>query len=128
MHFYEISQILNTEYWVMFSHGTIVKLTSIDSNYKDRILIILKEYGPVKAGTPSGDTNPAQKLDNHGEDWLISYPHCEEILNIVSFNEGVQENEEILVNIAMLGRANRVKDALAPSVIMDNIDLWKHKS
>ena len=121
MNFNELSNILGTQYWVMFFHGSIITLNNTDATYQDKATKLLQEYGPVRAGTPFGDMCPARSLDDTGERWLISYPHYDHIYNIVRFKEGVEDTKDISVNITLIGRRNRAKDAEKPFIIIDSL-------
>nr|MDT0658652.1 hypothetical protein [Micromonospora sp. DSM 115978] len=41
--------------WVLFTHGTCVVLVDPGNDLADQAIAILREYGPVHAGSPAGD-------------------------------------------------------------------------
>lgn len=119
-----ITNFLGTKNWIMFRNGSIVSLKVVAATNKDKAIATLEKYGPVQAGTPSGDMCPAKKLDDIGEIWLISYPFCDHIFNMVRIKGGVPDDKDISVNIALAGRTNRTKDADNPVIIHDNSELY----
>lgn len=111
-----------------FTNYTIV---TIESDHPDddeqptkssanQAIEILKEFGPVEAGTISADINPPQPLDDSNEWWVVSYPHCNQMFNIIRMDlEGAApENlESSSAVIAIQGREARMKDVLDPVIV-----------
>jgi hypothetical protein len=44
-----------TKSWVMFAHGTCVILMKPESELRQQAIDLLRNYGPVRGGSPAGD-------------------------------------------------------------------------
>jgi len=91
--------------WAIFSCGTVIHLEGLTGNLSEHALKIIKKYGPVYPGTPSGDMMPPVQLGDR-DDWcLVSYPHCEKIFNVVNLPYSYYPAN------SMEGRGLRVQDS-----------------
>jgi putative (di)nucleoside polyphosphate hydrolase len=93
--------------WILFEHGTCVVLSQRDGDPAERATALLREWGPVRVGTPSADFDLVELDDHLG--WLVTCHHPD-ILSHVSRDElGDAAPSEIAVGL--LGRAKRDHDA-----------------
>ncbi|MHA2424898.1 MAG: hypothetical protein ACXAEF_08930 [Candidatus Thorarchaeota archaeon] len=92
--------------WVIFKYGTTVLCLDDEKDPTDHALEVMKEHGPVVAGTPLGDFNVGLAHDNPG--WVVVYSH-NDIGNYVSPEE-LDSDEPHTVEIGMTGRAKRQAD------------------
>ncbi|HKP52078.1 MAG TPA: hypothetical protein VJ183_05445 [Chloroflexia bacterium] len=100
--------------WVLFEHGTCVILTTPSQDLVAQATALLKEWGPVVAGTPAGDFNVVELQDAPG--WVVT-SHHPDILTYVGqeeFEEGEVPQEMM---IGLLGRSKRGQDAEELQVI-----------
>ncbi|TNY37036.1 hypothetical protein EIO00_10360 [Thermomonospora catenispora] len=92
--------------WVLFAHGTVVICMEPEEDLAAQATAILREYGPVRAGTPAGDFGVIVLQDAPG--WVV-YGHHDDVLTYVAPEEmGAEEPEEI--SVGLYGRAKRDQD------------------
>jgi hypothetical protein len=91
--------------WVLFEHGTCVILISPEQDLAGQALEIMKEWGPVHAGTPAGDFSVIELAHDPG--WIVT-GHHPDMLTYVSPEE-IRDASEVL--IGLLGRSKRRQDA-----------------
>ena len=94
--------------WVLFEHGTCVIFAGPAQDLAARATALMKEWGPVVAGTPAGDFNVVKLQDDPG--WVVT-SHHPDILTYVGaeeFGEGRVPDDML---IGLLGRAKRDQDA-----------------
>jgi hypothetical protein len=102
--------------WVLFSHGTCVLVPAAD-DAESIAIEILKQYGPLAAGTHLADFRVRKQNAPHT--YLVGYAHPS-IFNVVHGDEAmlcemVEEHNDAL--IGSLGRGNRVFDAKVLKVV-----------
>jgi hypothetical protein len=99
-----------TTSWVLFEYGTVVMLpnAALGDDLAASAKAVLREWGPVHAGTDSGDFNvlPAEKLPG----WIITCYHPD-ILNYME----PQDSPEFM--IGLFGRGRRDADAQELTVV-----------
>ncbi|MFG1618209.1 hypothetical protein ACGFI3_36115 [Nonomuraea wenchangensis] len=89
---------------VLFAHGTCVILMEPAGDLTQQATILLREYGPVHSGTPTGDFNVID-LDG-ASGWAVT-GHHPDILTYLDPSE--LENHDYLA-VGILGRAKRDRD------------------
>lgn len=91
--------------WMLFKNGTCVMLLNPEKDVKAQAMKILKEHGPVIAGTPSGDFEVTKIPEIKG--WIITgdYPG---IMMYVSEEEAGTKNSDF--EIGIIGRTKREQD------------------
>lgn len=104
--------------WVLFKNGTYIIFDDITTvhNVKDEAMKLMKEFGPVFAGSSAGDFNTIYL--NSTEGWLVSghgygmytYVHPSELDNEVPND----------LEIGLYGRSKRNLDGLEPEIIHVN--------
>lgn len=92
--------------WVLFERGTCVILMNPESDLAGQATDMLREYGPVHAGSSFGDFGTIT-LDE-GRGWVVS-SHHNDILTFVGPDE-VDPNSDDLV-VGLLGRCKRGQDS-----------------
>ena len=92
--------------WVLFKNGTVVFITPPVEAPKETAIELLKDQGIIGPGSAFGDFGVNQ-LDNN--DYLVT-SHHPDILNYV-FKSQVKEPGPHNINVGLLGRSNRGKDA-----------------
>ncbi len=97
--------------WVLFEHGTCVVLVDPTEDLAGQAVGILREYGPVHAGTPAGDFNVIELEAPPG--WVVT-GHHPDVLTYVAPAE-VAEPSEVLVGLT--GRAHRDHDGHELTVV-----------
>lgn len=98
--------------WVLFENGTCVILMRPENDLAQQAKNMLSEFGPVHAGTPSGDFKVIELDDEDG--WVVGCHHPD-ILTYVFPNETEQPYEE--VEIGLLGRSKREIDTNELNII-----------
>ncbi len=89
--------------WVLFEHGTVVFLPGCKLDHVDQARKILAEWGPVHAGSPSGDFSVITL--NEGAGWAVTCHHND----ILTFVNSPMEGPEVA--IGLYGREQRDLDA-----------------
>lgn len=95
--------------WVLFKNGTCVILMESEADLSDQALAMMKECGPVHAGSSAGDFGTIDLKNAPG--WVVT-SHHKDILTYVAPDEVVvlpDYSTDLLVGL--LGRAKRDQDA-----------------
>jgi len=105
--------------WVLFAHGTCVVLVSPAGDLAAQAVTILREHGPVRAGSSSADfgTVPLESVPG----WVVTSHHAD-ILTYVSPDDAdeddiTQDDDTTPLAVGLIGRANRDRDAQELTVI-----------
>jgi len=92
--------------WVLFENGTCVILMEPEADLVAQARALLREFGPVHAGSSFGDFGTIT-LDN-GRGWVVT-SHHNDILTFVGQDEVSPDAEDLAVGL--LGRSKRGHDA-----------------
>jgi hypothetical protein len=92
---------------VLFSNGTCVILTEPEEDLAAQAIALMKEWGPVHAGSSAGDFGTI-KLSNFAG-WAVT-SHHDDILTYVGPDE-VEASECDDMVVGLVGRAKRDQDA-----------------
>ena len=104
--------------WVLFEHGTCVRLADPDADVFAQARALLREWGPVYPGTSAGDFNVERASGVPG--WLVTCHHPDIITFVASSDPEQlpsQDSESVDLAIGLLGRSLRDRDARALGVI-----------
>ena len=93
--------------WVLFRHGTCVILTQTEQDLAVQATKIMKEWGPVHAGSSAGDFSTISLSKYPG--WVVT-GHHKDILNYVSPDE-LEDKDPDDVVVGLLGRSKRNQDS-----------------
>ncbi|MDQ0990538.1 hypothetical protein [Streptomyces sp. V3I7] len=97
--------------WVLFEHGTCVVLTAPDRDLAEQATEILREFGPVRAGSAAGDFGVIDVKDADG--WVVT-GHHQDVLSYVAPDEpSGPEN----FAVGMCGRSKRHRDGTELHVV-----------
>lgn len=103
--------------WMLFEHGTCVILMQPEEELAAQVLALMQEWGPVQVGTPAGDFNVVELVDNPG--WVVT-SHHPDILTYVApddmSEDGAAKAPDDML-IGLLGRSKRAQDAAELKVI-----------
>ncbi|BCJ40278.1 hypothetical protein GCM10010168_31360 [Actinoplanes ianthinogenes] len=97
--------------WVVFEHGTCVVLTAPAQDLAAQATEILREFGPVQAGTPAGDFDTITLSEAPG--WVVT-GHHPDVLTYVAPGE---PPEESALHVGLTGRAKRDRDGRELTVV-----------
>jgi hypothetical protein len=92
--------------WVLFENGTCVILMEPEADLSAQATALLREYGPVHAGSSFGDFSTITLADGRG--WVVICHH-NDILTFVGPDEADPDAQEVAVGL--LGRSKRGQDA-----------------
>lgn len=92
--------------WVLFEYGTCVLLMEPEADLAAQATALLREYGPVHAGSSFGDFSTITLEDGRG--WVVTCHH-DDILTLVGPDEISADAEDVVVGL--LGRSKRGQDA-----------------
>ncbi|EYF00128.1 hypothetical protein [Chondromyces apiculatus] len=98
--------------WALFAQGTCVILMDPKGDLAEQAKRILAEWGPVQAGTPSGDFEVVELEGGMG--WVVT-GHHPDVLNFVGADEVEAEEGEFLIGV--VGRGCRETDAVSLRVV-----------
>ena len=98
--------------WVLFANGTCVILMEPEADLQSQAVELLREYGPVHAGSTAGDFS-AINLDND-PGWVVTCHHLD-ILTYVSAEDAGDNPNDLAVGL--LGRSCRDTDGADLEVI-----------
>ncbi len=103
--------------WVLFQFGTCVLLPHPQENIKSQACDLLKQWGPVKVGTPSNNFN-ISLLKNPLWGCLVECHHPD-ILTYVSQEESINLSliDGLRLHVGCLGRQKRIQDAQTLKII-----------
>jgi len=93
--------------WVLFENGTCVIFAEPGDDLAGQAVALLREWGPVHAGTPAGDFDVIELPDGLG--WVVT-GHHDDILTLVGPDEISPDDVNDLV-VGLLGRSKRHRDA-----------------
>lgn len=99
--------------WVLFANGTCVVLIEPGDDLPGQAQSLIREWGPVLAGSPAGDFGVIELPDGLG--WVVT-GHHNDILTLVGPDEVSPEDASDLV-VGLLGRSKRHEDAERLEVI-----------
>jgi hypothetical protein len=98
--------------WVLFEHGTCVILMAPGEALEAQAIETMKAWGPVHAGSTSGDFSVIRLVNGSG--WVIT-GHHPDVLNHVAPDEVVEGAKDFV--IGLVGRAKRDRDAASLHVV-----------
>jgi hypothetical protein len=103
-------QIINgpEKSWVLFANGTCVILMRPEGDLAAQATALLREWGPVHAGSSFGDFGTVE-LDN-GAGWVVTCHH-NDVLTYVGPDEVGPGSADDLAAVGLLGRSKRGRDA-----------------
>ncbi|GAA2655500.1 MULTISPECIES: hypothetical protein [Nonomuraea] len=90
--------------WVLFANGTCVILMEPDGDLAGQARDLLREFGPVQAGTPAGDFTTIGLDDAPG--WAVTCHHPD-ILTYVADDELEADDD---LTVGLFGRGKRDQD------------------
>ena len=93
--------------WVLFANGTCVFLREPEAELARQATELLREWGPVHAGTPAGDFNVHGLRDPPG--WVVTCHHAD-VLTCVAPGDVDPDGASDLM-VGLLGRSKRAQDA-----------------
>jgi hypothetical protein len=99
--------------WVLFENGTCVVLMEPQGDLAAQATALLREWGPVHAGSSFGDFSTIELEGDKG--WVVTCHH-NDILTYVGPDEVAPEAASDL-GVGLLGRSKRGQDAEEPRVI-----------
>lgn len=91
--------------WVLFKNGTCVILMEPQADFSAQAIALMKEWGPVHAGSSAGDFGTIALDQLPG--WVVT-SHHNDILTYVGPDE-TSGTEDVV--IGLLGRSKRNQDA-----------------
>ncbi|MFP8941849.1 hypothetical protein ACLIYM_10510 [Streptomyces fenghuangensis] len=97
--------------WVLFEHGTCVVLTSPEGDLAEQAGEILREFGPVHAGSAAGDFGVIDVKDADG--WVVTGHHRDVLTYVAPDEPSDQEN----FAVGMCGRSKRHRDGTELHVV-----------
>ncbi|GHI70179.1 hypothetical protein Snoj_40970 [Streptomyces nojiriensis] len=97
--------------WVLFEHGTCVVLMAPDGELAEQATAILREFGPVHAGSSAGDFGVIDLEDAEG--WVVT-GHHNDVLTYVGPDEAVDQSE---ITVGLFGRSKRHRDGTELHVV-----------
>ena len=98
--------------WVLFANGTCVILMEPENDLRSQAVELMREYGPVHAGSSGGDFSTINLENEPG--WVVTCHHPD-ILTYVSENDAGDEPTD--VSVGLFGRSNRDTDSADLEVI-----------
>lgn len=106
------------EDWVLFEHGTYIIFDNADtiSDVQAEAIRLMKEFGPVYAGSPAGDFGVTHL--NKTEGWVVS-GHGYGMYTYVNPSE-LEAKFPTDIEIGTFGRSKRQKDGDSPVIVHIN--------
>jgi hypothetical protein len=98
--------------WVVFEHGTSVIFTNPSGDLRDRACAILREWGPVHAGSSAGDFSVIELRDAPG--WVVTSHHPDVFTYVSPGDVGPNASD---LEVGFVGRSRRNLDAESLHVI-----------
>ena len=92
--------------WVLFEQGTCVIFRDLRAGHADAAIALLREWGPVHAGSSAGDFSVIELTDEPG--WVVTCHHPD-VLTYVS--PGALSAVPSELEVGMAGRSQRDQDA-----------------
>ncbi|WP_432043953.1 hypothetical protein [Streptomyces cadmiisoli] len=90
--------------WVLFEHGTCVVLSTPEGDLAEQATHILREFGPVHAGSSAGDFGV---IDVQGADGWVVTGHHPDVLTYVALDEPSGQED---FAVGLCGRSKRHQD------------------
>jgi len=90
--------------WVLFEHGTCVVLTAPEGDLAEQATEVLREFGPVHAGSSAGDFGVIDVKDADG--WVVT-GHHPDVLTYVAPDEPRDRSD---IAVGVYGRSKRHRD------------------
>lgn len=97
--------------WVLFAHGTCVVLTAPGTDLPQQATEILREFGPVHAGSSAGDFSVINLKGSEG--WAVT-GHHPDVLTYVAPDE---LGDHSTVAVGLHGRSKRHRDGTELRII-----------
>jgi hypothetical protein len=97
--------------WVLFAHGTCVVVTAPEGDLAERATEILREFGPVHAGSSAGDFGVIDVKDADG--WVVT-GHHRDVLTYVAPDEPRDRSD---IAVGVYGRSKRHRDGTELRVV-----------
>lgn len=97
--------------WVLFAHGTCVILMSPEGDLAAQAREILRDYGPVHAGSPAADFSVIDLDPLPG--WIVT-GHHPDVLTYVEDDDAIEASELV---IGLTGRSQRDLDGRELTVV-----------
>lgn len=97
--------------WVLFEHGTCVVLTAPEGELAEQATGILREFGPVHAGSSAGDFGVIDPEDVEG--WVVTGQH-NDVLTYVGPDEPGDQSQ---IAVGLCGRSKRHRDGTELNVV-----------
>ncbi|WP_030884220.1 hypothetical protein [Streptomyces sp. NRRL F-5053] len=97
--------------WVLFEHGTCVVLTAPEGELAEQATGILREFGPVHAGSSAGDFGMIDPEDVEG--WVVTGQH-NDVLTYVGPDEPGDQSQ---IAVGLCGRSKRHRDGTELNVV-----------
>ncbi len=98
--------------WALFEHGTCVIFAAARQSVNEAAVSLLREWGPVHAGSPAGDFSVITLKDARG--WVVT-GHHPDVLTYVAPERFESDPSEL--QVGLLGRLLRDQDAEGSNVI-----------
>lgn len=102
----------DTKSWVLFENGTCVILMETGADLAAQATQIIREWGPVHAGSPSGDFSVITLKDASG--WVVTCHHPDVLTYVAPENVGPEPTE---LAVGLAGRSQRDADGSEPHLI-----------
>ena len=99
--------------WVLFQHGTCVILMRPEQDLAAQATAMMKEWGPVHAGSPAGDFSTITLSDRPG--WVVTGHHPDMLTYVGPEEVGEQDPSDLVVGL--LGRSKRNQDGEDPQAL-----------
>lgn len=97
--------------WVLFEHGTCVVLTAPEGDLSAQAVELLREYGPVHAGSPAGDFGVID-VDNV-DGWVVTGHHPD----VLTYVAPAEPRDRTDIAVGLCGRAKRHRDGTELRVV-----------
>lgn len=99
--------------WVLFSHGTCVIVRRPWIDLRAQAVELMREYGPVQAGSPAGDFNVITLTGHPG--WAVTCHHNDLLTYVAPEELNADMRHDVM--IGLFGRYKRDRDAAELEVI-----------
>ncbi len=98
--------------WALFEHGTCVIFVGGRSDIAEAAVALLRERGPVHAGSPAGDFSVVVLEDHPG--WVVACHHPDVLTYVAPVDLGANPSE---LDVGLFGRSLRDLDAAELNVV-----------
>jgi hypothetical protein len=99
--------------WVLFKNGTCVILMEPETDLSSQALALMKEWGPVHAGSSAGDFGTVDLTNAPG--WVVTSHHNDILTYVAPEEVGPPDSTDLVVGL--LGRGKRDQDARELEII-----------